>query len=342
MRIFLRLALAAGLCVGLWAGPGLAFGAPSAAVRVVGPEAVWEPGPQFVKTVRQKCDTSYAPQFNDCFLSMMQNAAPPPEAVAFARNIGKEGYLSGYRQAGPVGIAHVVYPFRVSDNEGILLVNGSPPVIEVDDFGSLPEKEMKQDPRYLELLKEYPRIALWPGDRSLGASPVSGASETGGTVLDFCYRLRDACRTCKIVGEAHFAFEFDPSGKFLGVRFAGVEKGGGAAAASGGKMKNAQGRMDRNGVFRVRVNQEFKITVDSNPTTGYQWDLAAKPDESVVRFVSKAFVAPESGLVGAGGKEVWTFRAVGRGQTEIRMKYFRSWEKGKAPVRRALYSVTVD
>ena len=73
---------------------------------------MWQPGPQFVKTVRQKCDTSYAPRFNECFTSLMQKAGASIEAARFTRKMGNEAYLNGYRQAGPVGLAYVVYPFR--------------------------------------------------------------------------------------------------------------------------------------------------------------------------------------------------------------------------------------
>jgi predicted secreted protein len=38
-----------------------------------------------------------------------------------------------------------------------------------------------------------------------------------------------------------------------------------------------------------------------------------------------------SGRVGAGGKEVWTFKAAGEGSPTIHFKYVRPWEKDVPP-----------
>jgi len=39
----------------------------------------------------------------------------------------------------------------------------------------------------------------------------------------------------------------------------------------------------------------------------------------------------QTGLVGAGGEEIWIFRTVSPGEAEIVLGYLRSWEKGKPP-----------
>ena len=95
--------------------------------------------------------------------------------------------------------------------------------------------------------------------------------------------------------------------------------------------------------IEIEVGQEFIITLDSNPTTGYQWQLAELLDEAILRLIGSKYEAPEAkpGLVGAGGKERWTFKAVGEGETKICLKYVRSWEKDVAPVRSETFSVIV-
>jgi len=40
-------------------------------------------------------------------------------------------------------------------------------------------------------------------------------------------------------------------------------------------------------------------------------------------------VAPETSLVGAPGKEVWTFKALKKGTTKIAMEYSQPWEGGE-------------
>jgi predicted secreted protein len=46
-------------------------------------------------------------------------------------------------------------------------------------------------------------------------------------------------------------------------------------------------------------------------------------------------------MVGAGGKEIWTFKALGSGKTTIDMEYVRPWEKRVEPVDRANFLVNV-
>jgi inhibitor of cysteine peptidase len=99
--------------------------------------------------------------------------------------------------------------------------------------------------------------------------------------------------------------------------------------------EDVQGQLD------VAVSQEFNITLASNPTTGYQWELAAPLDEAVVKLVSREYKGTETMILGAGGHEIWTFRAVSRGQTIVSLKYVRPWEKGVTPDKIASYSITV-
>lgn len=95
------------------------------------------------------------------------------------------------------------------------------------------------------------------------------------------------------------------------------------------------------GRIEVAVEREFSVTLPSNPTTGYHWELAAALDEGIVKLVNSTYQAPATDLLGAGGEEIWTFKAVGRGETVIELKYVRPWEKDVAPADRASFRVTV-
>ena len=66
------------------------------------------------------------------------------------------------------------------------------------------------------------------------------------------------------------------------------------------------------------------ITLDSNVTTGFAWTLAAEPDPAVLEPIGSTYVSPDSDLLGAGGQEVWTFRAVTEGSTDLELRYERS------------------
>ena len=85
-----------------------------------------------------------------------------------------------------------------------------------------------------------------------------------------------------------------------------------------------------NGFSEVNTKPDHEIvaTLASNPTTGYQWQLMKPLAESTVKLVSHVYRAPQTGLVGAGGQEIWIFRTTGLGETEIALGYIRPWEKG--------------
>lgn len=84
-------------------------------------------------------------------------------------------------------------------------------------------------------------------------------------------------------------------------------------------------------------NAVFAITMQSNPTTGYSWQLQ-KIDKSLIRIMGHKYVAPTNKKqIGAPGYEVWVFEAKHHAFktpqiTEIKMKYARPWETKNASV----------
>lgn len=90
------------------------------------------------------------------------------------------------------------------------------------------------------------------------------------------------------------------------------------------------------------LGNSFAIRIRSNPTTGYGWQLANQPDASIIRLITNQFLPPASKLLGAGGHEIWTFQAIGRGRTQINMQYIRSWETQLPPARQASFIIIVD
>jgi inhibitor of cysteine peptidase len=80
--------------------------------------------------------------------------------------------------------------------------------------------------------------------------------------------------------------------------------------------------------IQLALGQTYSLHLDSNPTTGYRWCLVS-PSNQVVMLVTNSYEpsAHKAGLVGSGGMEQWTFKAVGKGRTELALAYARSWEK---------------
>ena len=86
----------------------------------------------------------------------------------------------------------------------------------------------------------------------------------------------------------------------------------------------------------------FSIRLQSNPTTGYGWQLARPLDEKIVVLVTNDYIRPDTTLVGAGGHEVWAFKAVGRGQADITLTYVRPWETNQPPAETSVLKIVVN
>jgi len=81
----------------------------------------------------------------------------------------------------------------------------------------------------------------------------------------------------------------------------------------------------------VAVDGSLTVTLCSNPTTGFQWVESAQiSDQTVLQQTDHKFVPPEeTGVEGAAGKEIWTFKALKKGTSTISMEYSRPWEGGE-------------
>lgn len=77
-------------------------------------------------------------------------------------------------------------------------------------------------------------------------------------------------------------------------------------------------------VIEVEAGQTFGFSLESNPTTGYSWQVQF--DSEFLKLVESVFVEGTSGLIGAPGHESFKFLALKEGQVDIKMIYKRSWE----------------
>lgn len=67
--------------------------------------------------------------------------------------------------------------------------------------------------------------------------------------------------------------------------------------------------------MEVLAGETFNIVIDSNPSTGYHWEIVSELNG--VEFVSTEYTADEPVAPGSGGVDVWTFKAVSSGETQI-------------------------
>jgi inhibitor of cysteine peptidase len=76
----------------------------------------------------------------------------------------------------------------------------------------------------------------------------------------------------------------------------------------------------------IAVDGTLIVTLESNSTTGYSWELKNIVDTTILQKIGNVYLAPTTTLVGAGGKEVWNFKALKAGTTTLTMEYNRPWE----------------
>ena len=110
-----------------------------------------------------------------------------------------------------------------------------------------------------------------------------------------------------------------------------------AACAQSGKQYNVSFTYDdftRNKYQTLTIDDasagdKITITLPSNGTTGFQWSLTGISDKTVVAQEGKSqYLTPKSTLAGAGGQEVWTFKALKTGTSTISLEYSQSWQGG--------------
>ncbi|MCJ7763899.1 MAG: protease inhibitor I42 family protein [Dehalococcoidales bacterium] len=96
-----------------------------------------------------------------------------------------------------------------------------------------------------------------------------------------------------------------------------------------GCSSTVQAYTDPEVTIDISANNKFVILIalESNPTTGYSWE--ASYDETRLELVEETYELgdyAEQGLVGAGGTELFRFKALKSGEAKITMDYKRSWE----------------
>lgn len=92
----------------------------------------------------------------------------------------------------------------------------------------------------------------------------------------------------------------------------------------------------------VKVEDEFKVELESNPTTGYEWKTTTRPDAAILGLTGDEYIAPQSSMSGAPGMHVFRFKALKAGKTNMVFGYARSWEKKEPPAKTHSVSVVVQ
>ena len=85
---------------------------------------------------------------------------------------------------------------------------------------------------------------------------------------------------------------------------------------------------DHQGKIRLQTGETLVIRLESNPTTGYSWQVM-EIDNSLLEQEGDPEYEPSpgnDGMVGAGGEETIRFKALAPGKTRLTLGYMRPWE----------------
>ena len=84
--------------------------------------------------------------------------------------------------------------------------------------------------------------------------------------------------------------------------------------------------------LQIRTQQTLALTLPSNPTTGFRWQLVDAATPLLRSLGPEVYSNPEDvGLVGSAGQSTWRFQAQTAGEGHLRLQYRRPWENDVAP-----------
>ena len=93
--------------------------------------------------------------------------------------------------------------------------------------------------------------------------------------------------------------------------------------------------------FSMEIGDKLYVELCSNPTTGFEWAYEMSGD-TAVKEEDHDFEESGGDVVGAAGKETWTFEATEKGETIINMEYSQPWEGGIKGEWTYIISVVVE
>jgi predicted secreted protein len=304
---------------------------------------VWKPDGAALKAIEEECGRGTPSGFAACFTNGMRAHGASSEAVAFAQQLAASGrglgYVTDFTEGGKVAVAHAVFlaPGRPNGEprQAWLLVNGTPPAVDVDELSLLPQQSAEGDLILQEIRRSYPKAGIYGGERT-AASPAMMSRQEGGQRFPVTYALRSGCQSCEEVGNAEIAFDFSADSKFQGATLLGMWM-----------------RKDMGTLVDVQSGRDFYLHLPSDHSAGYSWQLASPLDEKLLKLVSKDYFEPggqsgqsgqsdQVGKVGKTGIEKWTLHALAPGRTIVRFQSVQPGETNPPPDRKFFFAVTVQ
>ena len=258
--------------------------------------------------------------------------------MAFVKEFAANGlaYVRAFRDTGRVDIAYIDYLFRANDLDGVLLVNGTPPIIDVDDYKFLSQEDLRKNDDYAALLQKYPNVNVFPADRYHTEQPKYELWTTAFKNFDVDYLLQTAAMPARGLARCVVGFDFDESGR---LRRNACPQSSPSDDADHEKTKindddrpvlsrrpepgspedTKESKINPTEIHS-KVGTSFTIILPANHTTGYSWRLAKPVDSNILKQLSETYSEDNSARIGSGGRELWTFEPLSKGTDRYRVR----------------------
>lgn len=97
---------------------------------------------------------------------------------------------------------------------------------------------------------------------------------------------------------------------------------------------------DCNGkTFTISSHEDFVISLKSNRSTGYKWSIVFYDKDIITKLEEK--YESNSNKLGAPNMQIFRFKGINAGQTEIKFKYHRQWEKRAPPLQKFKINIII-
>lgn len=88
---------------------------------------------------------------------------------------------------------------------------------------------------------------------------------------------------------------------------------------------------DANCPLTLQRGQTLIVSLASNPTTGYRWNIREVSSEQLKSLGPEVFSSPKTDLIGGDGVSTWRFQAAEAGSGRLYLTYQRPWESDAEP-----------
>ncbi|MDE2492220.1 MAG: hypothetical protein KGM24_15335, partial [Elusimicrobia bacterium] len=162
------------------------------------------------------CASKPRPGARACLRDAMRRGGASAAALDFSALLDGAGYLRRFDERGRVDVARVRWPLRANANDGALLVNGRPPIVDVSSPSLV--SPLIGDRLLASVRAADPDARVWADDPG---NP--GVKEhDGGERVVFALPVR-TCHACANLATAFVAYDFGPDGSFRGASVVGAQ-----------------------------------------------------------------------------------------------------------------------